>query len=156
MAKKRKSLSMKARILLVFGALSSLVLLPTSLMLFVGLLPTLLVLLVGWRFSGIRLSTVFAMNMSGCLPFILKLWSTSHDFETSVDIITNGQTLGVIYTAAAFGIMIDFVVTGLVSSYLYQKGMSRMKAIKKRQETLITQWGRGVAGEYVKDSSDES
>lgn len=159
--KKKKSgsdpnkLSARARIFLIALILLGLIFLPTSMLLFVGMMPSIVAVFISLRGKGARASTVSAMNIAGCIPYIFKLWSSGNDFDASFDIITDSQAVMVMYTAAAFGYMIDWVVTGLVSSYLYQKGMNRMKVIKKRQQILIEQWGREVAGAAMVSGEDE-
>ena len=149
--KKSKSkgggLGVKGRLFMIAFVLLGVVFLPTSMLLFFGMLPSLVAVFVNQKGVGARASTVSAMNLAGCIPFIFKLWTTGNDFEASVAILSSEQGLLVMYTAAAFGYMIDWVVTGLVSSYLYQKGMLRMKEIKKRQEKLVELWGEEVSGE---------
>ncbi len=140
-------ISFRARMFLIVLILLGLVFLPTSMLLFVGMMPSIVAVFISLKGKGARASTVSAMNIAGCIPYIFKLWSGGNDFDASFDIITDSQAIMVMYTAAAFGYMIDWVVTGLVSSYLYQKGMNRMKAIKKRQQVLIDQWGREVCGQ---------
>ncbi len=119
------------------------------------MLPSLFAFFTGVRGRGVRASTVAAMNLSGCVPFVFGLWAGGNDFETSLDIISNLQNVMIMYTAAAFGYMIDFVVTSLMSSFLYQKGRRRMKAIKERQKVIISLWGRGVAGKYVEKNAED-
>ncbi len=147
-----QGIGMKARLFLIVIILLGVTFLPTSMLLFVGMIPSLFAFFMGARGRGVRASTVAAMNLSGCVPFIFGLWAGGNDFETSLDIISNAQNILIMYTAAAFGYMIDFVVTGLVSSFLYQKGKRRMKAIKERQKVIISLWGRGVAGKYLEQS----
>ncbi len=150
-------MSMKGRLFMIGFVLLGLAFLPTAMLLGVGMLPSIVALLMGRRGHGARASTIVAMNAAGCIPFILKLWSVENTFDASMAIITDTQSMMVIYVAAAFGYMIDWVVTGLVSSYLYQKGMLRMKAIRKKQEFLISHWGDGIAGkvEALEDPDDE-
>ncbi len=154
--KNTEKLSLKARLLMVFVLMVGLVFLPTSMLLFFGMIPTMLAFFIGGNGRGARASTIAAMNLAGCIPFIFKLWSMENDFEASFKIITNMNYMSIIYLSAAFGYMIDWVMTGLMSSFLYQKGMNRMKDIKKRQELLIEQWGEGVAGiNKGEDSNNE-
>lgn len=144
-------LGLKGRLFLIIGVLIALVFLPTSMLLFFGMLPSIIAFFASGRGIGARASTITAMNMAGCIPFVFKLWSTGNDFEASVQIVTNIRYMSIIYLSAAFGYMIDWVMTGIVSSFLYQKGLNRMKAIKKRQEALIEQWGEGVSGKTPQD-----
>ncbi len=151
--KKTKKLGAKGTLFLVVFLIVAMAFLPTSLLLFIGMLPSLAVLIVRSK-TGPRASTVAAMNLAGCVPFIFKLWAGANDFEASVDIVTNSASISVIYVCAAFGYLIDWVVTGLMSSFLYQKGLNRMKAIKKRQAVLVEQWGEEVAGDLPVSKKD--
>ncbi len=148
-------LSFKARLLMVFVLMVGLVFLPTSMLLFFGMIPSMVAFFVSGRGYGARASTISAMNLAGCIPFVFKLWSMENDFEASFKIITNMNYMSIIYVSALFGYLIDWVMTGLMSSFLYQKGMNRMKAIKKRQELLIEQWGKGVTGVVENDAGEE-
>ncbi len=145
-SKGRKAFGFKGVLLLIVLSIAGVIFMPTSLLLIVGMLPSFVAMLVSGGGRGARPSTVAAMNIAGCIPFIFKLWSGENDFATSISIITDVQSVTVIYTAAAFGYMIDWLVTGLVSSFLYQKGIARMKTIKERQAFLVQNWGEGVSG----------
>ncbi len=146
----KNKLSFKGRLFLIFMTLLGLAFLPTSMLLFVGMLPSMVAFFLAPMGVGARAATVSAMNLAGCLPFVLKLWSLENDFETSFMLVSDPQVITIMYMSAAFGYMIDWVVTGIVSSFLYQKGLTRMEAIKKRQEVLISQWGEGVTGKKMR------
>lgn len=147
-------MGMKGRLFMVMFVLLGLAFLPTAMLLGAGMLPSIVVFFIGDRRHGARASTVAAMNSAGCMPFILKLWSGENTFESSMYIVTDAQSMLIIYVAAAFGYMIDWVVAGLVSSYLYQKGMARMGAIQKKQAFLVSHWGEGITGKSKSDDKD--
>ncbi len=140
----KKTMSAKARIWLAFAILAGVVFLPTSVLLFVGMLPAIVAFVVSGRSASAKVSTVTAMNLAGCVPFVFKLWSSGNDIEASLDIVTNTHYVSIIYMAAAFGYMVDWVVTGIVSSFLYQRGLKRMEEIIRRQKELKKQWGDAV------------
>lgn len=146
----------KGLLFLILFVAMALIFLPTSILLFFGMLPSMAAFFASGRGIGARASTITAMNLAGCIPFVFKLWSTGNDFDTAVETVTNMNYMSIIYMSAAFGYMIDWVMTGLVSSFLYQKGVNRMKLIKKRQEVLIEQWGDSVAGKDLRDPSERS
>ncbi len=148
--KKSDKQGFKARMMMVFAITIALIFLPTSMLLFFGMIPSMVAFFVSGRGVGARASTITAMNMAGCIPFVFKLWASGNDFEASFEIITNMRYMSIIYVSAAFGYMIDWVMTGVMSSFLYQKGVNRMKTIKKRQEVLIEHWGQGVSGKKTK------
>lgn len=145
--KKSGKLSWKVKLFLITFLLLAIVFLPTTMLLFVALLPSVSAVFFSDRGIGARASTVTAMNLAGVMPFVFKLWSTGNDFEASFEIITNARYITIIYLAAAFGYMIDWVITSLTSSFMYQRGLRRMETIKKRQEVLVTLWGEGVSGQ---------
>jgi hypothetical protein len=142
--KGKKPAKSRAKLWLIFTIFAGVVFLPTSMLLFIGMLPSLVAFLVSGRAGGAKVSTVTAMNLAGCIPFIFKLWSSGNDPEASIDIITNTRFISIMYMAAAFGYMVDWVVTGIVSSFLYQRGIRRMEDIVKRQKVLKKQWGDSV------------
>lgn len=139
-------LGAKGALFLACICIIGVVFIPTSLLIGVGMLPSIVAMFVSGTGRGARGSTVAAMNIAGCLPFVFKLWSGENDIAASLMIITDAHAISVMYTAAAFGYMIDWVVTGIVSSYLYQKGEARMRAIKNRQAQLVERWGEEVSG----------
>lgn len=142
---KKGQMSGKVRLWSAFIIVVGVVFLPTSMLLFAGMLPSIVAFIVLSRSSGAKVSTITAMNLAGCIPFVFKLWGGGNDFEASLDIVTNMRYVVIMYTAAAFGYMIDWVVTGVVASFLYQRGVNRMEAIKKRQKGLKENWGDGVS-----------
>ena len=143
-APEKVKIPLKVRLWVALILVAAVIFLPTSMLLLIGMLPSVVAFVVSARISGAKVSTVTAMNLAGCIPFIFKLWSGGNDFEASMDIVTNARYVSIMYTAAAFGYMIDWVVTGIVSSFLYQRGIKRMEAIKKRQKELKDQWGNEV------------
>lgn len=154
-AQAKKKLGAKTTIMMIGLVFLGLIFMPTSFLLLVGLIPSWVAIFIGAITRGTRPATVVAMNLAGCMPFVMKLWSQGHTFENAVYIISDAQVITIIYTAAFFGYLIDWVVTGLVASYLYQKGKGRMKAIKKRQDELIKSWGEEVAGRVDDEMTEE-
>lgn len=140
---KRASMGMKGNLLMVVAILVGVIFLPTSMILFIGMLPTVSAFFFGRR-GGIRISTLTAVNLLGCMPFVIKLWSGENTFEYSVMILTSPLTIVVIYGAAVGAYILDWVVTGVVSAYMYQKAERRIRVIEKRQEAMVEVWGKEV------------
>lgn len=135
----------------VFALVVGAVFLPSSALLTVGMIPTVVAWLTDWSPRKTSAVTVGAMNLAGCSPFLLQLWSQGHTFEASVFIFTDPTAIIVMYGAAAIGYMIDWSVSSVVANIVYQQALARRKAIKKRQEDLIERWGREVTGELPLD-----
>lgn len=150
--KKKKKMSMQARVFLVLGMLMAIVFLPTTTMLAVGMLPTIICSLVDKTRGMVRTMSVGSMNLSGCIPFIIELWGRGNDFESAFDYLVEPRTIIVMYFAAAMGYLIDWAMTGIVCSVMVEKAKARIRDIEKRHQALIKRWGEEVAGRIPVDS----
>lgn len=139
------------RLLITLAVGAAGILLPTTLLLFLGMLPTLIVLLFDQTVNKSRVVTVGAMNAAGCMPFVLELWSRGHTVNIALEYAINPRTIIVMYMAAGIGYMIEWVMTGLVAGIMVQKAKTRISEIEKRQNDLETRWGPEVTGEYQLD-----
>ena len=96
--------------------------------------------------------TVGAMNMAGCAPFVMSLWAVANTPEYALRIITDPVAIIVMYSAAGLGYLIDWSMTGIVATFLTQKGKARVQDIEKLQAALVERWGPEVTGEIPIDS----
>lgn len=149
--KKKKKIGAKAQLLGVVGVFAGIVFMPTTIVLLMGMLPTVVAAVIDRTGKGTKALTVGAMNLAGCTPFLIDLWTKSHTAEMAVTIITDPRTMIVIYSAAGIGYLINWAMTGIVGTVMVQRGGIRLKDIKKRQEALIERWGREVTGELPLD-----
>ncbi len=154
MAKKKKSESKKKKtmgnqLLLICGVLLGAVFMPTSFLLIIGMFPTPFAILVDRTKGKNKVIAVGALNLAGCSPFLLELWTTEHTFERSFEIVTDPFAIIVMWSAAAVGYLVNWAMTGIVAASLYQRGLARQKAIQKKQEELVERWGREVTGEIT-------
>lgn len=150
--KKKTALGWQGQVLLIFMLLAALAALPTTVMLFLGMLPTAVAAFIDRTAEKTRVLTVGAMNLAGCSPFILQLWTSEHSIENSVMIVTDPRTIIVMYCAAGIGYMIDWTVSGLVGAFMVSRASSRREQIAKHQEEMVARWGREVTGEIPVDS----
>jgi len=141
----------KKQLFLISGLLMAVVFLPTTILLAVGMMPTFAAALVDRTKRKTKAITVGAMNLAGCMPFMLELWTEGHNFEKAFSIFTDAKAIVVMYAAAAVGYLIDWAMTGIIAGFLLQRGKSRLKAIEKRQKELVERWGDEVTGEVVVD-----
>jgi hypothetical protein len=151
-AKKKTKMSGTFMVMSVMSILLALVFLPTTLFLILAMLPTIVAAVVDRTKKGTKTITVGAMNLAGCTPFLIDLWTRSHTTEMAMTILTNPQTMIVVYCAAGIGYLIDWAVTGIVASIMVQRGEARLKDIKKRKENLEDRWGREVSGAVPLDN----
>jgi len=152
MAKKKRKLEWQFQILLIGVMILGVIFLPTTVMLMVGMLPTIVLALIDNTKGRVKTMTVGAMNLAGCTPFIIEMWMTSHTMQTSIDFITTPRTIVVIYFSAAIGYMIDWALTGIVSTIMYEKGKIRLDQIEKEQDHLVERWGLEVTGKMPMDA----
>jgi hypothetical protein len=149
--KKRRGLSGRSRILMIMGLIVAVIFMPTAILLTVGMLPSMVALIIAPRRQKAKAITVGAMNLAGCVPFILQLWTSDNTAVHSFMIITDPRTIIVMYCAAGVGYAIDWAVSGLVSTIMVQSGSVRIQQISKRQAELVARWGREVTGEIPTD-----
>jgi len=148
---KTKKMSGKSTVFMVSGIAMAFLFLPTTFFLFVGMLLTPLALLVDRTRQKTKMMAVGSMNLAGCSPFLFNLWSHGNEFEYAFDIVTNVESMIIIYTAAGMGYGINWVMTSTVATTLYERWKKRQIAIKKRQEELVTRWGPSVTGDMPLD-----
>jgi hypothetical protein len=151
MPKKKKAFDKYMALYMVLGGVVAAVLMPTTLMLLVGLLSTLTAFIFTTQKSKLQCMTIGAMNLAGCFPFLLELWTGENSLPQSVGLIFEPSTIAWIYAAAAAGYALDWAITTLVSKMMQQRGVGRRAAIEKRQKDLIARWGKEVSGELPLD-----
>ncbi len=146
--KKGRKKQPKVQVFLIGFILLAAVFLPTAVLLFLGLLPFFAAYFTDKSKKKTRTITVGAMNLAGCVPFLMEMWMTDHSLDKAFAILLSVIPIIVIYMAAGVGYLIDWALTYIVSNLLYQRGISRMKSIEKRQADLVERWGQEVMGSY--------
>ncbi|MCB9989630.1 MAG: hypothetical protein H6868_09930 [Rhodospirillales bacterium] len=133
------------------GLIAAIVMLPTTVLLMVGMLPTLVAALFGKYGRGSIALTVGAMNLAGCSPFLFHLGLHGHSMQLAFELILDPLNIVVIYGAAALGYLINWSLSGIVSTVIVQRSYARLEDIKKHQEALVKRWGEEVTGELPLD-----
>ena len=148
---RKKSSSGSARAALIFLGLAAIVAMPTTIMVFFAMFPTLAAFFVDRTSAKTRVLSVGAMNLAGASPFILQLWTTTHTIDMAFSIITDPRTIIVIYSAAGMGYLIDWAISGLISTIMVEHSNSRKEQIGRIQSEMVERWGREVTGEIPLD-----
>ena len=148
---KKKSNSGKLQLFLVLILMLSIAFLSSAVILFIGLMPMFVAFFVDRSENKTKAVTVGAMNLAGCMPFLMELWTTEPTMAKAFSIVLDPMAIIVMYSAAGVGYIIDWALTLIIANLLYQRGVSRKKAIEKRQEELIERWGEEVSGRLVLD-----
>lgn len=149
--KKQKGKKGGLQIFFVVGLLMAGVLIASTVLLLVGMLPTIVALFVDRTRQKNKAITVGSVNLAGCTPFLIQLWSEGHTLDKAISIISEPMAIVVMFSAAAVGYIVDWAITGLVSNLLYERGKKRVEKIKKKQAELVERWGKEVTGELVLD-----
>lgn len=151
MAKKKMSMGWQARILVAILMITAVVFLPITIMLTIGMLPTIISRLIDKSPEATKVLTVGFMNFAGCFPFCYKLFQDGNKIDNSMEILSDPLTIVIMYSCAAIGYAIEWLVTSVVAGIMVQRGRKRLEAIKNHQESLVTQWGQEVTGEIPLD-----
>ena len=151
MAKDKKENPWKKNLILTFVIIMGVVFLPTSVILFVGMVPTLVAYIADRTVGKEKTLSVGAMNLAGCMPFVLKLWMEGHSMKQAFVYVTQPKTIVIMYFAAAIGYLINWAMSGIWVSVTTQKGQLRLKDIEKEQAALIKRWGKEVNGKIPLD-----
>lgn len=149
--KKKKAAGWHGRVLLVVSILAAVAAMSTSVLLLIGMLPTIVAVFIDRTADKTRALSVGALNLAGCMPFVLQLWTTDTSLESALVIITDPRTIIVMYCAAGVGYLVDWAVAGLVGTVMVQRATSRRDQIKKTQADMVTRWGIEVTGDVPVD-----
>ncbi len=149
----KKKGGFQKQLLLGGGILMAGVFMASTLLLIVGMLPTFVAVFVDRSKKKNKALTVGSMNMAGCTPFLLELWSQGHSLDKAIFIISDPMAIVVMYAAAGIGYLIDWAMTGVISIILFDRAKSRKKAIEKQQEELAERWGKEVTGTMPLDET---
>ena len=151
MAKKKKTLSWQAQILLISFIIVAVLFLPTTLIFFIGMMPSICARVMDHSKEKVKVFTIGFMNFAGCFPFWFQLIKQGHDMDTAMRIIGQPTTIVVMYLAACLGYLVEWGVKNIVAYFMLQRGQARLKDILKIQDEMIKKWGPEVTGDVPMD-----
>lgn len=144
--KKKKSFGWQGQILLIAFMMTCVLFSAVAVILVVGMIPTIVAAIVDRTEGRMRAMTIGAINFAGCAPFMIEIFKKGNNLETAMTYMLEPRTIVVIYFAAGMGYLIDWAMTGIVSSIMVQKTKGRLKDIQKMQKDLTDRWGIEVTG----------
>jgi hypothetical protein len=135
----------------VFMLIAAIIFMPTTILLLLGMIPTIVVAVIDRSGKGTKSLTIGSMNLAGCSPFLIELWSNGHTAELAVSIVTNPLSMSVMWGASLVGYLINWAMSGIVATVMTKRGKVRIKDIKKKKARMIERWGIEVTGEIPLD-----
>ena len=116
----------------------------TFLILIFGMLPTWVSFLTDRSPDKYASFCIGGMNFSGTFPFLMDLWMGEHTLSQAYDIMTDVFSLGIMYSAAAFGWLMFTFIPPVVGAFLTVLAQRRVAALRNEQRLLIEEWGEAV------------
>lgn len=144
--KRKKKAGIKTQVFLIMGIIMSVMFSSMAIIAAVGMIPTLVAIIVDRTEGRLRAMTVGALNFAGCAPFMIEVFKHGNNIQTAITYILQPRTIVVMYFAAGMGYLIDWAMTGIVSSIMVQRTKARLKDIGKQQKELTDRWGVEVTG----------
>lgn len=149
----KKKIGVKSFFILLFTVIVAVVFTPTTSIILVGMLPTLVAYLVDNSLEKNKTLTIGAMNFAGCFPYLLSLWKGENTLNAALSYLENPKTIIFIYSIAALGYIINWLVTMGISTILKQRSHMRIERIKSEKKKLKDRWGDKVNGKYELDTA---
>lgn len=120
---------------------------PTILLLVIGMAPAIVAFIVDKRPRKVTARAIGYLNFAGCLPYALKLWTGHNTIAGVLSLVGEPSALMIMYSSAAVGWMLNFIMSPIMSAYLAVQHDSKSRSIGNRQEELIKEWGSEVKGQ---------
>ncbi len=149
--KNREPLGIRGQILLIGGILLIIAFIPVAILMLVGMAPTIVAGLIDNTKEKVKSLTVGFLNFAGCYPYILLIINAEEKLDKCMELITDPQTIVIIYAAAVLGYLVEWAISGIVASIMVKAGERRLKEIEIEQKELIRRWGKEVTGDYPLD-----
>lgn len=113
-------------------------------LLLIGMIPTIVALIIDRSPHKDQARSVGYLNFAGCLPWAVDFWMSGGNFERVFEIVGDPLVLAVMYSAAATGWALCFIVRPFVAAYLAVAADIREAQLTKRQAELVEEWGEEV------------
>lgn len=121
--------------------------LPTLTVLGIGMLPTFGALIAERQREKHLAVTVGLMNLCGCLPAVVDLWSHGQSFAAVGDVMQDVYHWLIAFTAAGCGWLIYLMMQPLSAAYYKVIADARVRLLKHVQRGLVESWGEEIADE---------
>ncbi len=142
----RRKLGAKGMLLLIISAISMVIFLQTSSILFiVGMLPSFVAYYVDVSKYRTTFHTVFAFNLSGVLPFICQLAYQGNNSGDMQMMLSDMEVLFIMYMSAAMGWILIWLTPKFSRFLIAGFNESQITRLETSQKRLIREWGEEIA-----------
>jgi hypothetical protein len=124
-------------------------------LLLIGMIPTIVALVIDRSPHKDQARSVGYLNFAGCLPWAVDFWVSGGNFDRVFEIVSDPLVLAVMYSAAATGWALCFIVRPFVAAYLTVAADYRESQLTKRQEELVEEWGEEVREALPESQTEE-
>lgn len=122
---------------------------PFLVLLLVGMAPTLVAYVIDKRPRKVTARAIGYLNFAGCMPYLFTLASGQSTISNALSLVADPSALMIMYSAAAAGWMLNFLMSPVMTAWLAVQHESRGRSIRNRQDELIKEWGSEVKGQYT-------
>ena len=162
MAKKNKApkrsgkpMSKSMALMIVCGFLAFIVAaLPSITILVIGTIPTVVAYIIDLTPGRYAARCVAGLNIAGVVPFLNRLWESTNDMASAINIITDVYTWLAFYAASGIGWLLFASLPGIVASFKTYSAKRHANALRSRLEELKEEWGEEISG-IVPESQQE-
>jgi len=126
---------------------------PFLVLLLIGMAPTLVAYFVDKRPRKVTARAIGYLNFAGCMPYLFKLASGQSTIDNALSLVADPSALMIMYSAAAAGWTLNFLMSPIMSAYLAVQHESKGRSIRNRQDELIKEWGSEVKGQFSPEPS---
>ncbi len=124
--------------------LSFVILMPTYLVLLVGMLPTTALLFTKGKYKYHKIYCVGGLNLTGVVPYIFELYSSSNNITQALSIISTPSSLIIMFGMSVIGYIIYWFLPKTFIMFYKLSASSRISSIQRKQTKIIDVWGNEV------------
>ncbi len=119
--------------------------LPTLIVVGLGLLPTVSAAIFERGSRKSLAATVGMLNLTGCLPLVVDLWSHGQSFAAIRLVLGDTMPWMIAYGAAGLGWLLYYATPPFIATYLAVVSETRVRVFRLSQRKLAELWGEEIA-----------
>ncbi len=119
--------------------------LPTMIVFTVGMITTFAAAIYDRTRERYLTYCVFMFNIAGIIPFIIKLWKSSHDVDHALALVGDPLTLAVMWMASGLGWVMYLSIPAAIATFVAMNAERKINAMKEKQREMMENWGADIA-----------